>query len=214
MSESVFPYMREGAWSSTHSFYYECAYKGLKDFHAILSLLRAEEQGIRSQVIDIEEPDRTNYVDYKTNELQEEAYRIGTSAFLFLCMAIESFINHYGTKRLGEDYYKRNLERIGITEKLSLVAVVCNQTKLEAKDPLLIKLRALFDRRNSLVHPKTREFDPERPHDFIYKHPAEMDLQAHFDDLESIIERFCELDPEINRHFEFRKQDEVDNTAS
>jgi hypothetical protein len=215
MKKSVFPYDREGAWSIIHPFYYECAYRSFKDFQTILLLLRNEEQRIRAETLDIEEPDLTGYVQYKTGDLHKEAFRLSTASFLFLCMTIESFLNHYGTKRLGESYYKRNLERIGITEKLSLLMAVCNQAKLEAKDPVLIKLRALFDRRNSLVHPKTKEFDPERPEDFITKHPAEIDLQANFDDMEFIIEKLCEFDSKINRYFEFQKRlEEMGASAS
>jgi hypothetical protein len=207
MSGSILPYKRDGVWTISHPFYYDCAYRTLKEFQSTLLLLQDAEQRIRAETSDLEEPDLTSFIEYETDDIHNEAYRLETASFLFLCMTIESFINHYGTKRLGETYYKRNLERIGITEKLSLLMAVCNQTKLDAKDPLLLKLRALFDRRNSLVHPKTKEFNPEKSEDFISKHPREIGLKEYFDDMEFIIERICVLDPEINRSSEFRKPD-------
>jgi len=205
MSKSVLPYGRQGIWTVSHPFYYDCAYRTFNEFQSILLRLEAKEQELRIQYSGENEPDLTHLLDFETHDLHNEAFRVATTSFLFLCMTIESFINHYGTKRLGEEYYKRNLERIGITEKLSLLVAVCHQTKLDAKDPLLVKVRFLFDKRNSLVHPKTKEFDFERPENFISKHPAKIGLQTSFDDMELIIQRICELDPDINRSAEFRK---------
>jgi len=205
MSKSILPYERHGAWTVSHPFYYDCAYRTLNEFQATLLRLQAKEQELRVQYSDEEEPLLTAFIYKETCDLHREAFKIATSSFLFLCMCIESFINHYGTKRLGEEYYKRNLERVGITEKLSLLVVICHQTKLDPNDPMLKKTRALFDKRNELVHPKTKEFNFEKPEDFFSKHPKEINLQSDFDDMEYIVQRLCELDSDIDRSGEFMK---------
>lgn len=205
MIRSILPYGREGAWTISHHFYYDCAYRTFEDFQLTLLQLLNKEQELRTQYSDIDDSYINGFIRYETRDLHGQAFRQATTSFLFLCMTLEAFINHYGTKRLGERYYKINLERIGITEKLSLLVAVCHQTTLDAKHPLLQKIRTLFDKRNKLVHPKTREFDSERPESFKSKHPREIGLQAYFDDLEFIIEEICKLDPDVDRSTEFRK---------
>lgn len=197
--------MRTGAWISSHNFYYECVYKSYEEFTESLSSLKAKEKQLQRQYSQEESNIIEHLIDHETNELQNESYRIATSTFLFICMTIEAFLNHYGSKRLLENYYKRNLERIGITEKLSLLLLIFFDIKLESNDPLLKRTRNLFDRRNQLVHPKTREIETSRMKEYVNKHPNEIELGKNIEDMEYIIKRFCELDADINRNFDFRR---------
>ena len=142
---------------------------------------------------------------HSTEDLQNEAYRAGLSSILFACMSIEAFINHYGVKRLGETFYKRFIERFGITEKIAVLVLICSQKIIEQHSPIITKARNLFDTRNRLVHPKAREIHVSTINDFIVEHPKELQLKELLDDMECIIDEFCALDPSIPRDFEFRK---------
>ncbi|HLM68934.1 MAG TPA: hypothetical protein VK358_15455 [Longimicrobium sp.] len=72
-------------------------------------------------------------------------------------MSVEAFLNFYGVVRLGERFYKDNLQKAGATEKLSLLLALCDGVELDPSSDLWRTVRALFDRRNALVHPKTAE---------------------------------------------------------
>ena len=76
---------------------------------------------------------------------------------LCACMAIEGFLNFYGARRTYGNWYKENLERIGVTEKLSIIAALYFK---DYYSPILIRLkkrtRKLFDTRNSIVHIKSK----------------------------------------------------------
>ncbi len=79
------------------------------------------------------------------------------NVILTSCLDIESFLNYYGVIRLGEEFYKTTIERLGITEKIKLIGVICFDLKLDSQTELLKTIRLLFDKRNSIVHPKTKE---------------------------------------------------------
>jgi len=197
MTKNIRPYATEGAWVSSHHFYYESAHKFRDEFKKILVTLSEEEEKLRSENSDMGPEHIESFVCYKTDGLREEAYRYATSSILFACMTVEGLVNDYGTIRLGGDFYKRNLERVGITEKLSLIILICIGVKLEKKDELFKRTRKLFDKRNSLVHPKTKEFDFRRSEDFITLHPSELSVEETIEDIEFIIERLNDMDPQI-----------------
>jgi hypothetical protein len=205
MKSEIFPYDRDGGWTIIHPFYYYSSYKALDEFMQELWKLEKLEVKLKIRYSGLEEIEVKSLIYNETGAIHDDLARLATIALLFVCMTIEAFINHYGVKRLGEDFYKRNLERTGITEKLSLISFLCCNVKLEPKDDLLIKVRNLFDQRNQLVHPKTKEFDFENPDRFSVAHPRDIDLYADFKDMEFVIDKFCEMDPAMDRSFEFKK---------
>ena len=114
---TIFNFQRNGAWNSSYSFHYECAWLCFYEYKTHVTQLSLEEETLRAS-LNIEEEYLEGFVRHETDQLHVQAYRAATSAHLFACMAIEGSINHYGTIRLGEDTYKALLERMGITEKL------------------------------------------------------------------------------------------------
>jgi hypothetical protein len=79
---------------------------------------------------------------------------------LFYYLAVEGFLNHYGVVRLGEDYYKANLERLGPEKKVAVI-LLATEGVVIPPDHRLVRLVALmFGRRNQLVHPKPKEIGP------------------------------------------------------
>lgn len=94
--------------------------------------------------------------------LNDEARLCVQSAVVFSAMAIEAFLNFYGVVRLGEAFYSKNYERLGMVPKLCAIVATCCGVLLDNNSEIISVARRLSDRRNSLVHPKTREIPPER----------------------------------------------------
>jgi roadblock/LC7 domain-containing protein len=168
----------------------------------VLSDLKTTEDGIRAEHAGefSEDGDLDSYVEHVTDDLHNQAHMYATSSFLMACMAVEGLINNYGTRRLGEDFYKKNLERLGITEKLSVLMLICLGVALDKNDPIIAKVRSLFDSRNRLVHPKTKEFDFEHREHANCAHPKDLELERSLEDVEWIIDRLHELDPALKRY--------------
>ena len=203
MTSGVHSYSRQGGWTSSHSFYYECTYKTLEDYKVSLQKLENKEKELIQSNKDVEPEIRFSIIHNGTNMLENECYRHATSTHLFACMTIEAFLNHYGVKRLGEAYYKRNLERVGITEKLSILILACLGSVIKNDAELIKKTRALFDARNRLVHPKSREIDFGNLHQYVNSHPKDLPIIDYVDDMEYVLSELSKLDPAIHKSFEF-----------
>ncbi len=201
----VLPYQREGAWFSMHGFHYASAHRYLRDFQTAQASLAAKEASLSSEVGDIAEEHHRSFIFHETMSLRVSVEQAFISSMLYSCMAIEAFINNYGVRRLGEDFFRRNLERLGITEKHSLIMLTCYGRVIPQDDPERAKLRAMFDTRNQLVHPKAREFTFELLEKERQEPPMENRLALHFGSMEAVIDQFCTLDDHIVRDFEFRK---------
>lgn len=80
-----------------------------------------------------------------------------TAAQIFSCMAVESFLNFYGVNQLGEDFYKRNFERLNPNQKLETLIAIAVHLSLEKEDEICKVVRHMFDQRNRLVHPKAKQ---------------------------------------------------------
>ena len=93
-------------------------------------------------------------------ETLDEIQHLSDAVVIFAAMAVESFLNFYGVVRLGEDFYSRNYERLRIGAKLSALLATCCGVLLDTDDEITKVVACLFDRRNSLLHPKTRELKP------------------------------------------------------
>jgi len=76
---------------------------------------------------------------------------------IWACSTIEAFVNSEGTVWLGEDFYKDNLERLGVIEKIHTLYALKYRVRLPRKLARLDHVRRLFALRNAQVHPKTRE---------------------------------------------------------
>lgn len=213
MSEAkVRPYQREGAWVSMHSFHYECAYRSLQSFRQVKKSIAKQEEALAHKVADIPEDLRQTYISHKTEALNEVADQAFVSSLLFACMAVEAFINHYGVKRLGERFFRKNLERLGITEKFSILVLACHGVMISKDDQTLLTLRAMFDTRNQLVHPKTREFSFKVLEEYARQEREKGErIEAHFSSMENVISGLCALDEQIHRDFEFQKPKNLDD---
>ncbi|QUX95704.1 hypothetical protein C0J08_09895 [Marinomonas sp. CT5] len=204
-NQKVYDFFREGAWSSSYASHYKCAWLCLYEFENILEALKEKEISLESEAKKVPPEFYSAFIRHETDNLHTDAYRSATSAHIYICMAIEGFINFYGVKRLGETYYKRVLERIGITEKLMLLYLVCFDYKLDPNEGVVKLIRQVFDQRNSLVHPKTKEFTSKNSDKFNYVHPFELEIHLAFEVMEGFISEMCSRDSQINKEFHFKK---------
>lgn len=209
IQSDVLPYQREGAWFSMHGLHYASAHRYRREFLNAQASLSEKEASLSAKVDDIPEEYRGGFIFHETMGLRGLLEQAFVSSILYSCMAVEAFINNYGVRRLGEDYFRRNLERLGITEKYSLLMLACYGHLIPQDDPERMKLRAMFDTRNQLVHPKAREFRLELLEKEKQDLPLENQLSLHFANMEALIDRFCVLDDHVLRDFEFRKPAEL-----
>ncbi|HCA26000.1 MAG TPA: hypothetical protein DEP32_17705 [Pseudomonas sp.] len=207
MEHFIEPFSRMGMWVSSHSSHYTSAHEFRRDYELAVKQLLEQESELERKYKDIPDEHRGGLIFTETNGLHHTAYRYATAAHLFSCMAIEGFINYYGIKRLGDPFYRRNLERLGITEKLSTLLLACGLERIDPSDELIKKVRSIFDRRNSIVHPKSKEV-----HNISsvenYVHPSELPVADTFEALGFFVSKMCSLDDEINKEFEFRENRE------
>lgn len=206
----VLPYQREGAWFSMHGLHYASAHRYRREFLNAQASLSAENASFSANVDDIPQEHRDSFIVHETMSLHDLIEQAFVSSILYSCMAVEAFINNYGVRRLGDDYFRRNLERHGITEKYSLLMLACYGRLISHNAPERMDLRAMFDTRNQLVHPKAREFRIELLEKERQEPPLENQLSLHFANMEGLIDRFCVLDDQVIRDFEFRKPAEFE----
>lgn len=128
-------------------------------------------------------------------ELLEEYRFFGSAAVVYAAMAVEGFLNYYGVKRLGEDFYRENFERLSAHRKLAAVVASCTGHLLPDKAELVAIIRRLAERRNALVHPKARELKPKRQRRNAPTAPPEP-AEDSVRDMERFFELFTQLDPE------------------
>jgi hypothetical protein len=70
--------------------------------------------------------------------------------------AVEAFVNAEGVDLLGEPFYGQNLEMSRICQKIAVLYALKYGRRLPESNAVLKAVRALFEFRNRLVHPKTR----------------------------------------------------------
>src|SRR6266566_6381322 len=131
-----------------------------------------------------------------------EKYRFFRSAaVVYSAMAVEGFLNYYGVKRLGNDFYRDTYERLSSHRKLAAVVATCTGHLLPRHAELVTVLRRLTERRNALVHPKAREVLPKakgvQPRRAPL-HSAEAPTSAadSVRDMERFFKLFAKLDPQ------------------
>jgi hypothetical protein len=74
------------------------------------------------------------------------------------CAMIELWVNSFGIHLLNEDYYHKNIERMGIIEKIKILIAIHKKEEIDDNNEIIKDIRKLFDSRNRLVHPKAKRF--------------------------------------------------------
>jgi hypothetical protein len=118
-----------------------------------------------------------------------------SATVLFACVAIESFLNHYGVRRFGPAFNEREYEGLTAAKKARVILSHTAPGELGDGDALFASLKRLYGRRNRLVHPKTHEYRPDAdppPIDAALGDAA----QESIDDMATFFARFSALDSE------------------
>jgi hypothetical protein len=146
----------------------------------------------------LNESDRTIPSSYLSEYLEKlEAFiALSASAQVFCAMSVEALLNLYGVVRLGEEFYKRNLERSGVVPKLEILLATCDGILLPKDAELSALLRKISQKRNELVHPKSREFRVDRMDSANWPDELPKTVESAVTDME----RFFELFAGLNEH--------------
>ena len=82
------------------------------------------------------------------------------------CTSIESMVNSAGINILSENYYKKNLERSNILIKIKLLIAITSKVEIEDDNKFIKIIENMFNRRNSLVHPKSKQVSNVNLHEY------------------------------------------------
>lgn len=130
--------------------------------------------------------------------LVEERDAASDVTVLFAAMAVEAFLNFYGSVRVGEAEYQNHFERHGLVPKLQYLLLLCDSWSVAKGDPLVKALQLLAEVRNELVHPKAWKDLPGNKSKHIKPMPGT--AQKAVKAMTSFFEEFKLLVPE-SRHF-------------
>jgi len=189
-------YINDGLFLSHHSnYYYYMSEESLlcEDAEAELSKIETEarnDQGIANDIIE-------SYVLHVTLGLSTKRDKHLISTALFGCMYIEGLLNHYGTRRIGEQFYMANIERMRPVEKASIIFEIC--CEIEISDTLKKLIKNISEFRNSLVHPKTKNVkfnDTGMIQDKILTYISVSDI---LHDVNLITDELCRMDPSMSK---------------
>jgi len=122
-----------------------------------------------------------------------------SAAVVYSAMAVEGFLNYYGVKRLGNEFYRDTYERLSSHRKLAALVATCTGQLLPSHAEVVTVLRRLTERRNALVHPKAREVLPKAKDAKPRRAPrrpavAPTPAADSVRDMERFFELFAELD--------------------
>ena len=105
------------------------------------------EQWSQTESLKDEEPGSAKFLEY---------FFWRKNMVIWTCCTIESFVNLEGVSWMGEEFYKKAIERQRIANKIRLIYTIKYQELLKPDDSTLKEVESLFELRNQFVHPKTR----------------------------------------------------------
>jgi len=188
--EHIQPITRPGGWTL------EGGYR--RRAHMCLDLLEVKTSNWWKQYGKAFEAKRSP-VPTEAFDALNEIHLLSDSTVVFAAMAVESFLNVYGVVRLGEAFYARHYERLNIGSKLAAILATCCSTLITADDEISQVVNRLFERRNALVHPKTREAKRGRRHQSPKLQPPRDLARSVIQDMERFIELFRAFDTDAGR---------------
>lgn len=186
----VLPAIRTGRWALDGHDY---------RIHAQLALKKSEETRVSMdrKLARLKKLEKPANQDTFPLEIVHEYGLLYSASIVFAAMAVEGFLNYYGVRRFGDDFYRRNYERLSAAQKVSAIVATCIGSLLPDDAEVLTVVRRLFEARNALVHPKVRELKPSGAP--TQSHGTSRHVDSGRDsvrDMERFFELFAELDPE------------------
>ena len=197
-NKKVRTFNEHGGWMTPHQFYFPMAQNFLSQAENLHNSLDQKEnelmQDIGVEGTEWEKSEILGYIHNETRDDRNQLVALAETSQIFACMAVEAFLNFYGVKRLGEKYYKRNIERLGINQKLEILIAICLQELIEDKDELAGIVKKMFDRRNRLVHPKSKEMVVNGEFVFPELRDELEEARKAVDEMSTFFNKFQEID--------------------
>jgi hypothetical protein len=76
---------------------------------------------------------------------------------VFSAMTIESFINDYAARKLGDKFFEENIDRLQPISKLQIIAKFVFRKELNKSENMFYLLTKLFRTRNEYIHNKSKD---------------------------------------------------------
>lgn len=147
----VAPFGRSGSWLQSHDRHRRAAALALRQ------LRHLHAQYHRECDARVAAGENLDQVEQDLAGMHEHCSALATAVEIYSTFNVEGFLNFYGVVRLGEDAYRTEFERVNVISKLTRLLAVCDGVDLDQESDLVQTVRALFGRRNELVHPKASE---------------------------------------------------------
>ena len=191
MSNSkIQPFLRSGVWVTFHDRYAQAAVRALNE------LVEGEATCLRSEQRLKAEGKDPSLIEYLTMKDREKLEVLSVTVEILCCMSVEAFLNFYGIVRLGDEFYRRNYERLGITEKLAALLATCQNVLLPEKTEIANVARKMFDRRNNLVHPKSKSITHKVPEHLTQAIDSIVEAKNRVEDMKEFFNLFKDYDKE------------------
>jgi hypothetical protein len=113
--------------------------------------------------------DQSSLDDNDIYELENKAKAFALKAIVFAAMSIESAINNYAGKHLGDKYYQQHLASLDLVSKWIIIPRLVCERSLDKSGAAYNALKILVSARNKLVHNKSEELNGSDPYAVIKK---------------------------------------------
>lgn len=188
---TVQPFLRHGVWTTLHDRYGQAA------IHALQELVEAKATYIERETKLKSDNQDPNLISYLMMEDGEQLEVMSVTVEILCCMSVEAFLNFYGVVRLGEEFYHRTFERLGILQKLPTLVATCQDILLPRGAEIATVIKRMFERRNSLVHPKAKDVSGG-----VHAHPDQADdsvtpAKNMVEDMRRFFRLFNDLDNDV-----------------
>lgn len=183
-----------GTWITRAAEYVQCARLGLAKLELVLG-----ELGGR----DLDSEGLAPLERLKLKEVSLYAH----SCQVLACLAVEAFLNFYGSQRLGDERFKHSLERCSPEHKIRSLLMFCGGKWLEKDDELLKLTKKIKERRDQLVHAKSAALRgrDERKHAALM--PEANAARQAVQECDRFLALFREADPESSETIAYFQRD-------
>ena len=191
---TIAPFHRPGSWEFEGGLR-EQAVRALELAEQVSSELRKEWDVARARQL---AGDKTSG-RLVSRERIVERNLFTTAAVVLSAMAAEAFLNFYGVKRMGQEFYEAHYERLAFVPKLTGMIETCCGVRLDDGAEIISVARALSEARNRLAHPKTREGGSKAGSSHVspMRHPLDAARES-FANMNQFFQLFAAFDPDSN----------------
>lgn len=119
--------------------------------------------------MELEATDVSTFDEEEASNLESSINELAIKAIIFSAMCVESAINDYAGKQLGDKYYQQHLASLDLLSKWVIIPRLVCGNSLDKSGAAYNSLKTLVSARNKLVHNKSQEMDSSNPQVLIEK---------------------------------------------